>query len=395
MIKRRFLILLFKAKTLCTYVVKNIMNFKNIFDTYNWEEQKSSIYSKTAKDVEYALASKKRTLEDFKALISPTAIPYLEQMASLSHDLTTKRFGKTIQLYAPMYLSNECNNICTYCGFSLDNKVKRKTLTDTEILKEVEFIKGQGFNHILLVTGEANHTVHVDYFKNAINLIKSKFANISIEVQPLETEEYKQLHEAGVYSVLVYQETYHKEVYKQYHPKGKKSNFDYRLETPDRVGQSGTHKIGLGILLGLEDWRVDSFFCALHLDYLQKNYWQTKYSISFPRMRPAEGIIEPNVIVTDKEMVQLLCAYRLFSEDVELSISTRESEKLRNNIIPLGVTSMSAGSKTNPGGYTVEPESLEQFEISDERSVETISKLIKSKGYEAVWKDWDNALIQN
>jgi 2-iminoacetate synthase len=369
------------------------MNFNNLFNTYNWDEQKSSIYSKTGKDVERALSSKKRTLEDFKALISPAAIPYLEQMAKLSHELTTKRFGKTIQLYAPMYLSNECNNICTYCGFSLDNKVKRKTLTNDEILKEVEFIKAQGFNHILLVTGEANHTVHVDYFKKAINLIKSKFANISIEVQPLETNEYKELHESGVYSVLVYQETYHKEVYKQYHPKGKKSNFDYRIETPDRVGQSGTHKIGIGVLLGLEDWRVDSFFCALHLDYLQKTYWQTKYSISFPRMRPAEGIIEPNVIVTDKELVQLLCAYRLFSEDVELSISTRESEKLRDNIILLGVTSMSAGSKTNPGGYAVEPESLEQFEISDERSVETISKLIKSKGYEAVWKDWDNALI--
>jgi len=368
------------------------MNFKNIFDTYSWDEQKISIYSKTSKDVENALASKKCTLEDFKALISPAAIPYLEQMAGLSHDLTTKRFGKTIQMFAPMYLSNECNNICTYCGFSLDNKVKRKTLSDLEILKEVEFIKSQGFNHILLVTGEANHTVHVPFFKNAIQLIKSHFANISIEVQPLETEEYIELHEAGVYSVLVYQETYHKEVYKHYHPKGKKSNFDYRLETPDRVGQSGIHKIGLGVLLGLEDWRVDSFFCALHLDYLQKTFWKTKYSISFPRMRPAEGIIEPNVIVTDKELVQLLCAYRLLNEDVELSISTRESENLRNNIIPLGVTSMSAGSKTNPGGYVVEPESLEQFEISDERSSETISSIIKAKGYEPVWKDWDNAL---
>lgn len=368
------------------------MNFKNIFDTYSWDEQKIFIYSKTSKDVENALASKKCTLEDFKALISPAAIPYLEQMAGLSHDLTTKRFGKTIQMFAPMYLSNECNNICTYCGFSLDNKVKRKTLSDLEILKEVEFIKSQGFNHILLVTGEANHTVHVPFFKNAIQLIKSHFANISIEVQPLETEEYIELHEAGVYSVLVYQETYHKEVYKHYHPKGKKSNFDYRLETPDRVGQSGIHKIGLGVLLGLEDWRVDSFFCALHLDYLQKTFWKTKYSISFPRMRPAEGIIEPNVIVTDKELVQLLCAYRLLNEDVELSISTRESENLRNNIIPLGVTSMSAGSKTNPGGYVVEPESLEQFEISDERSSETISSIIKAKGYEPVWKDWDNAL---
>ena len=365
------------------------MNFKNIFSTYNWDEQKTSIYSKTTKDVENAISSKKRTLEDFKALVSPAAIPYIEQMATLSHEITTKRFGKTIQLYAPMYLSNECNNICTYCGFSLDNKIKRKTLTDAEIIKEAEFIKKQGFNHILLVTGEANQTVHVPYVKKAIELIRSKFANISIEVQPLEINEYKELHEAGVYSILIYQETYHKEVYKQYHPKGKKSNFDYRLDTPERVGKSGTHKIGLGVLLGLEDWRVDSFFCALHLDYLQKTFWQTKYSISFPRMRPAEGIIEPNVIVSDKELVQLLCAYRLLNEDVELSISTRESENLRNNIIPLGVTSMSAGSKTNPGGYTVEPESLKQFEISDERSVQQISELIKQSGYEPVYKDWD------
>jgi len=368
------------------------MNFTQLYSTHSWDEIKSSIYSKTMKDVEHALASKRRTLEDFKALISPAAIPYLEQMAQMSNALTKKRFGKTIQMYAPMYLSNECNNICTYCGFSFDNKVKRKTLSEKEIAQEIEVIKKHGFNHILLVTGEANHTVHVDYFLKAIQTIKAHFANISIEVQPLETEEYKKLHEAGVNSVLVYQETYHREVYKTYHPKGKKSNFEYRLETPDRLGNSGIHKTGLGILLGLEDWRTDSFFCALHLDYLQKKYWQTKYSISFPRMRPAEGIIEPNVIVTDKELVQLICAYRLLNEEVELSISTRESEKFRNNIIPLGVTSMSAGSKTNPGGYSVDPQSLEQFEISDERSAEEIASLIKNSGYEAVWKDWDQSL---
>jgi 2-iminoacetate synthase len=366
------------------------MSFKLLFDIYDWEEEKKAIYSKTAADVERALASKKRTLEDFKALLSPAASPYLEEMARLSHELTVKRFGKTIQLYAPLYLSNECNNICTYCGFSLNNKVKRKTLTDEEILQEVKHLKNQGFNHILLVTGEANHTVHTAYIKHAVELIRAHFATISIEVQPLETNDYKSLHEAGVYSVLVYQETYHKDVYKRYHPKGKKSNFDYRLETPDRIGQAGLHKIGLGILLGLEDWRVDSFFCALHLDYLQNIYWQTRYAISFPRMRPAEGIIEPNVIVTDKELVQLLCAYRLFNEDIELSISTRESEHLRNHVIALGTTSMSAGSRTNPGGYSVEPESLEQFEISDDRSLSEISALIKKVGYEPVYKDWDN-----
>jgi 2-iminoacetate synthase len=229
------------------------------------------------------------------------------------------------------------------------------------------------------------------YFKEAISIIKSSFANISVEFQPLSTEEYRILHGEGVHSVLVYQETYHQEVYKTYHPKGRKSNFAYRLETPDRIGEAGMHKIGLGVLLGLEDWRTDSFFCALHLDYLQRKYWKTKYSISFPRMRPAEGIIEPNVIVTDRELVQMICAYRLFCEDVELSISTRESETLRNNIIPLGVTSMSAGSKTNPGGYVVAPESLEQFEISDDRHPREIAQLITSTGYEPVWKDWDHS----
>ncbi|MBP6386575.1 MAG: 2-iminoacetate synthase ThiH [Pseudarcicella sp.] len=364
-------------------------NFNTVFGKYNWDEIKASILSKTSHDVLQAIHSPKPSLEDFKALLSPAADAFLEQMATKSQALTQKRFGKTVQLFAPMYLSNECNNICTYCGFSLDNKIKRKTLTDKEILQEIAVIKSQGFNHLLLVTGEANHTVHIDYFLNAVKLLKPHFANISIEFQPLETQEYQLLHQAGVYSVLVYQETYHEEVYKQYHPKGKKSNFQYRLETPDRIGEAQFHKIGLGVLLGLEDWRVDSFFCALHLDYLQKKYWQTKFSISFPRMRPAEGIIEPNVIVSDRNLVQLLTAYRIFNEDVELSISTRESEKFRNNVVQLGVTSMSAGSKTNPGGYAVEPTSLEQFEISDERSVKEVAKMIQNNGYEPIYKDWD------
>lgn len=367
-----------------------MISFQEIFDSYDWEEVKASIYSKTEQDVRRAMDSNRPSLEDFKALISPAAESVLEEMAQKSMDLTQKRFGKTIQLYAPMYLSNECNNICTYCGFSLDNKIRRKTLSDKEILEEVKAVKKMGFNHLLLVTGEANHTVHVDYFINAINLIKDQFANISIEFQPLEVDEYKRLHDAGAYAVLVYQETYHKEVYKQYHPKGKKSNFNYRLDTPERAGEAEIHKIGLGVLLGLEDWRVDSFFCALHLDFLRKKYWKSKYSISFPRMRPAEGIIEPNVIVSDKNLVQLLTAYRIFDEDIELSVSTRESEHFRDNVIPLGTTTMSAESKTNPGGYAVEPESLEQFEISDDRSIQEIVDLIKSKGYEPVFKDWDN-----
>lgn len=366
--------------------------FTEHFQHFSWEEIKSSIYSKTAADVEQALHTTKRTLENFKALISPAAAPYLEQMAGMSQALTQKRFGKTIQLFAPLYVSNECNNICTYCGFSFDNMIKRKTLSEKELLQEVEMLKQQGFNHLLLVSGEANNTVNINYFLKTVETLKHKFANISIEVQPLETIEYEALQAAGVYSILVYQETYHQQVYKKYHPKGKKSNFEYRLETPDRIGLAGIHKIGLGVLLGLEDWRIDSFFCALHLEYLQKKYWKTNYSISFPRMRPAEGIIEPNVIVEDRELLQLICAYRLLNENLELSISTRESEKFRDHVISLGATTMSAGSKTNPGGYAAEPESLKQFEISDERQVGEFAAVIENRGYEAVWKNWDRVL---
>jgi len=373
--------------------------FKEVFDQHSWEEVKSSIYAKTSADVERALAKEKRALEDFKALISPAALPYLEQMARLSQAATRKRFGKTIQMYVPLYLSNECQNICTYCAFSLDNKIRRRTLTNAEILQEIAVLKQMGYDHVLLVTGEANHTVGVPYLKNAIELVRPYFSHISMEVQPLYQDEYEILMAAGLNTVLVYQETYHQDNYKIHHPKGNKSNFNYRLATPDRLGKAGIHKMGLGVLIGLEDWRTDCFYTALHLNYLEKTYWQTKYSISFPRLRPIEvGTIDNTALksfatyMSDKELVQLICAYRLFNEEVELSMSTRESEKFRNHIIKLGITSISAGSKTNPGGYAVAPQSLEQFEISDERSPQEIAQMIRQQGYEPVWKDWDHAL---
>jgi len=365
------------------------MTFYNVYKTYDWNSIKQQIDETTAEDVLISLAKSKKDLQDFMHLISPAAQSFLEQMAQMSQKLTHKRFGKTIQLYAPVYLSNECNNICTYCGFSLDNKIRRKTLNSSEIKQEIELLKLQGYDHILLVTGEANHTVNLKYFEQSIKQIKQHFSTISIEVQPLEESEYEILAQLGVYAVLVYQETYHQEVYKSYHPKGKKSNFLYRLETPDRIGQAGIHKIGLGVLLGLEDWRVDSFFTALHIAYLQKKYWKTKYAVSFPRLRPAEGNVEPNFIMLDADLLQLICAYRIWNEDLELSLSTRESELFRNNSIGLGITSMSAGSKTNPGGYSVDQNSLAQFEICDNRDTATIYQLIQSKGYEPVWKDWD------
>ena len=370
-------------------------SFIDIFNQYNWDEVKQRIYSKTAADVEAALGRQSRTLDDFMALISPAAAPYLEAMARLSQQLTQQRFGKTIQMYVPMYLSNECNNICTYCGFSLDNKVRRRTLSATEIVQEATAIKSMGYEHVLLVTGEANQTVYVPYFKNAINLLKKQFAHISMEVQPLDEADYSELIAEGLHTVLVYQETYHREDYKKHHPKGKKSNFQYRIETPDRLGRAGVHKIGFGILIGLEDWRTDSFFTALHLQYLERTYWQTKYSISFPRLRPFSGGLEPKVEMVDRELVQLICAWRIFNQEVELSLSTRELPRFRDHVMQLGITSISAGSKTNPGGYAVEPESLEQFEIADERSPAEMARVISSIGYEPVWKDWDGVLSRS
>lgn len=371
------------------------MDIKETLNQYDWKKIQKAVENCKTSDVEASLNRPKRSVIDFLNLISPAAEPFLEQMAQLSNQLTQQRFGKTIQLYAPLYLSNECQNICTYCGFSMDNKIKRRTLSNSEIILEAMALKDMGINHVLLVSGEANKTVEIQYFLNAISLLKPFFSNISIEVQPLSEEEYLMLHQAGVHSVLVYQETYHEEVYKVYHPKGKKSNFNFRLETPDRIGSAGIHKIGLGVLLGLEDWRIDSFFNAVHLDYLQQRYWKTKYSVSFPRLRPAEGIIEPNFVMEDRHLLQLICAYRIWNPDLEISISTRESENFRDHVIALGATTMSAASKTNPGGYAVDPQSLEQFEISDERSMEEIKNRIKAKGYDPVMKDWDSCFSEN
>lgn len=368
--------------------------FENLHSEENWNAFSEMILNSTDADVTIALQHAGRgSLKDFAALISPAAEKFLEPMAQQSKLLTQKRFGRNIQMYIPMYLSNECQNICTYCGFSFENKINRTTLNDEQILNEVAVIKSLGYDHILLVTGEANKTVGIDYLLTAVQLIKPYFSNISIEVQPLLQGEYELLQAAGVFSVLVYQETYHRKNYSVYHPKGKKSNFDFRIETPERVGKAGIHKIGLGILLGLEDWRTDSLFTALHLQQLEKKFWQTKFSISFPRLRPATGCFEPKVIVSNKNLVQLICAWRLFNENLELSLSTREPASLRDKLIPLGITSMSAGSKTDPGGYASSVHALEQFEISDERTPAQVKEMIEAQGYQVVWKDWDNVYM--
>lgn len=370
------------------------MKFGDELKTYSWEETKARIYSKTTADVERALSKDILDVNDFTALISPAAEAYLETMAGLSRKYTRQRFGKTIQFYVPMYLTNSCINHCVYCGFNHTNPIRRIILTDEEISEEIKAIKAIGnFQHLLLVTGENPRDAGIDYIENAVKLVKPYFSSVSVEVQPLKEDEYVRLRKAGVNTVYCYQETYNQERYTIYHPKGMKSKFDWRLDTFERIGKAEIHKMGLGVLIGLEDWRTDVTMMAHHLRYLQKNYWKTKYSISFPRMRPHEGeAFKPNVIMSDKELAQLIFAFRIFDHDVELALSTRESNRFRDNMMSLGVTSMSAGSKTDPGGYAVYPGTLEQFCVNDDRTPDEVMNAVKSRGYEVVWKDWDKVL---
>ena len=365
------------------------MSFTETYNRYDWDEIKKQIYSKEPQHVETALQKNGvRNLDDLMALLSPAAGPYLEDMAKLSHELTQKRFGKILQMYIPLYLSNKCTNNCVYCGFRNENRIKRVTLTEERILKEIKIIKSYGYDHILLVTGESKKNVGVEYFEKVLKLIRPYFSHISIEVQPMDKADYSRLADLGLNTVLVYQETYGKH-YSEFHPVGMKADFTYRLETPDRIGGAGIHKVGLGCLLGLDDWRTDSWFAGLHINYLEKKYWKTRYSVSFPRLRPATGIIEPKVIVSDRDLVQLICAYRIFNENLELSLSTREAEKFRDNAIKFGITSISAGSKTDPGGYSAKTHELAQFEVNDSRTPEEMAEMISREGYEPVWKDWD------
>ncbi|EIU6794052.1 2-iminoacetate synthase ThiH [Vibrio parahaemolyticus] len=372
------------------------MSFYDRFQQLDWDDISMSIYAKTAQDVERALAKSKRDLEDFKALISPAAEPYLEQMAKISYSLTRKRFGNTMSLYIPLYLSNLCANACTYCGFSMENRIKRRTLNRDEVEAEIGAIKRMKFDSVLLVTGEHETKVGMKYFREIVPIIKQRFNYLAMEVQPLDQEEYAELKTLGLDAVMVYQETYHPKTYAQHHLRGNKMDFRYRLETPDRLAKAGIDKIGLGALIGLEEWRTDCFFAATHLDYLERTYWQSRYSISFPRLRPCAGNVpasglQPKSVMTDKQLVQLICAYRLFNPEVELSLSTRESPQFRDNVLPLGITSMSAASKTQPGGYATEEVELEQFEISDERSAASVEDMIRAKGFDPVWRDWHSA----
>ncbi|AWB65770.1 2-iminoacetate synthase ThiH [Saccharobesus litoralis] len=359
----------------------------------NWQQLNQQILATKKADIESIIVQAKSglglSLDQFAALISPAAQAYLPQMAQVSQQLTQQRFGKTIQLYIPLYLSNWCSNVCTYCGFSANNKVRRNALTPEQILAEAKAILAKGYQHILLVTGEMLKKVDTDYLCAAVKQLRPLFKHISLEVQPMSVADYQRLKQAGVDAVLVYQETYDPNTYQNYHLKGQKADYQHRLKTAERLGQAGMDKIGLGILLGLRDWRADSLVLAQHLAYLQKHYWRSRYSLSFPRLRPALGEISIQNKVSERDLLQLVCALRLMFPQVELSLSTRERAAFRDLLIPLGITTMSAESSTQPGGYAEQSaQELSQFDIDDNRNTPAICEAIAQQGYQAVMQDW-------
>lgn len=369
--------------------------FADEIDRYSWDDTISAVENATDSDVRRVLAKAARnvkplTPEDLCILISKAADPYLEQMAAMSRKFTQERFGKTISLYIPMYVSNACTNKCVYCGFNHDNPFTRTTLTQQQVEAECKAIRKLGpFENLLIVAGEYPTVCGVDYLENVLHTCRPYFHNLTIEVQPMRAADYYRLTKSGLNGVVCFQETYHREAYKKYHPKGMKSHFDWRLNGFDRMGQAGVHKIGMGALLGLEDWRGDAIMLARHLRYLQSRYWRTRYSVNFPRMRPSESGFQPKSIISDKELAKLTFAFRLFDHDVDISFSTREAPFYRDHIMTLGVTSMSAGSQTEPGGYCSTPDALEQFEVNDSRSPKEVEQAIIGQGYDPVWKDWD------
>lgn len=359
-------------------------------------------------------------LEKFIQIISPINNCDFGEIVSQSTVITRRHFGNTMRLFAPLYLSNECVNNCTYCGFSRSNPILRVTLTVDQVVSEAKHLHSQGFRSILLVAGEHPKFVSSGYLEECINAIKDLFPSIALEIAPMKEIEYECLVNAGCEALVVYQETYNKNNYKNLHTSGPKKNFNWRLKCPERAYNAGFRRIGIGALFGLSEWRKEALSLAAHLDYLQRVCWKANYTVSFPRIRPAAGQFHPEYSLNDMDFVQLVCAFRICFPDVGIVLSTRETEKFRDSLVNIGITTISAGSHTEPGGYTGEGKddlhytvggrrveineatdikpcssqnATEQFEISDQRSPADVCEMLKSKGLDPVWKDWDTSIL--
>ena len=373
------------------------MSFFDEISKIDVDKFASLVDSRTDADVECAIAKEGRhTIEDFAALISENARKhYLDVMVKKSMQLTRKRFGRCINMYLPLYLSNLCSNKCTYCGFSVLNKFKRVVLTLDEVEEELQAMNEMGYYNILLVSGENEHRCGMPYFREVLPLTRKHATYLQMEVQPMSTEDYAELKTLGLDSVSVYQETYHPDTYKACHLGGKKADMRWRMETPDRLGQAKIDKIGMGALLGLYNWKVDLCAVAMHVLYMREHYWQSNLSISFPRIRPSAGGFQPHSPVSDAKLLQIICAWRIFDNELDLTISTRESASFRDLLLPVGITAFSAGSSTEPGGYAHKGKYLEQWTVNDDRSVDEVVAVMEQHGFEAVFQNASTTYFKN
>ena len=395
------------------------MSFVSELDQLPIDALRNRACDASDREVSIALARRTPGLTDLAALLSPTAAGQLERLAKRAHRLTQQRFGRVIRLFAPLYLSNECINNCQYCGFSRDNPILRVTLAVDEVVREAKALAGQGFRNILLVAGEHPKFIPGGYLTNCIEALREDVPSISLEVGPMETKEYQPLVQAGAEGLVVYQETYDREVYEDLHTSGPKRNFNWRLETPERAHTAGFRRLGIGALFGLSDWRRETLCLAAHAQYLLRHGWKAPLPGSLPRRRPCAGEFEPLTDFNDHALVQAICALRLFLPDAGIVLSTREPANLRDRLIPLGITTMSAGSHTEPGGYTGAgndnlhytergrikqlaanasewaANATSQFDIADTRKPSAVAETLTRLGYEPVWKDWDPAILAN
>lgn len=366
------------------------MSFFEIVEQYKDFDFEIFFSQVTDEAIERSLARDKPGTMDFLTLVSPRAAGYLEAMAHKAHRLTVQYFGRTIQLFIPLYISNHCSNQCIYCGFNHNNLILRRKLSIAEIEEEARAIARTGMQHVLFLTGEAHHITSTEYLVEAARCLKRYFASVAVEVYPLETEEYRLLQQAGVDGMTLFQESYNEEVYRRVHRAGKKMDYHWRLNAPERAARGGLRAVNIGPLLGLAEPRSEIFFTGLHARYLENSFLDTEVAVSLPRFNEAEGEFQPDYLVDDKTFVQFMTALRLFLPRAGLTISTRESAAFRDRILPLGATRYSAGSSVGVGGYAEnQAEQALQFEITDQRSVEEVARAIVARGYQPVYKDWD------
>lgn len=357
------------------------------YDDFNFEDFFSSI---SIEDVKRSLKKEFLDEKDLLILISPKAKEMIEEIAKRAKKEHLKHFGNTVLIYTPLYISNYCVNQCAYCGFNHTNKIQRAKLTVDEILSESEKIASEGIKDILLLTGESKEHTSLEYLKEAVSILNEKFESIGIEIYPMDEVEYEELSNLGVDFVSVYQETYNKKRYDEVHLKGPKKNFEYRLNTPERALKAGVRGVSIGALLGLDDFRKDAFFGALHGKYLIDKFPSAEVSFSFPRLRPHAGSFKPSTILEEVDLAQIMMAFRIFMPFAGMNLSTREGMKFRNGMLGLAPTKMSAGVLTSVGGHGNEQKGDEQFVINDDRSIEGMIQDLKARGYQGILKDYVN-----